>query len=45
VNLNQVAEIRRDVRSFELVMKDDSRTVIELCERQSRALRALVPGL
>jgi two-component system LytT family response regulator len=46
VNLDHVAEIRPDVRSsFELVMKDDSRTVIEVSERQGRALRALVPGL
>jgi two-component system LytT family response regulator len=46
VNLDQVAEIRPDVRSsFELVMKDDAHTVIEISERQGRALRALVPGL
>ena len=46
VNLDQIAEIRPDLRScYELVMKDRERTVIEVSERQGRALRTLIPGL
>jgi DNA-binding LytR/AlgR family response regulator len=46
VNLDQVAEIRPDVRSsFQLVMKDRERTLIEVSERQGRVLRSRIPGL
>ena len=46
VNLNKVAEIRPDVRSsFQLLMKDRDRSVIDVSERQARQLRTLIPGL
>jgi two-component system, LytTR family, response regulator len=46
VNLNHVAEIHPDVRStYQLVMNDRARTVVEVSERQGRALRSRVPGL
>jgi two-component system, LytTR family, response regulator len=45
-NLDQIAEIRPDVRStYQLVMKDRERTVIDVSERQGRVLRTLIPGL
>jgi two-component system LytT family response regulator len=45
-NLDQIAEIRPDVRStYQLVMKDRDRTVIDVSERQGRVLRTLIPGL
>jgi DNA-binding LytR/AlgR family response regulator len=46
VNLDQVAEIRPDVRStYQLVMKDRRLTVIDVSERQGRVLRSKIPGL
>lgn len=46
VNLNKVAEIRPDVRSsFQLLMQDRDRSVIDVSERQARQLRTLIPGL
>jgi len=45
-NLDQVAEIRPDVRStYQLIMRDRERTVIDVSERQGRVLRTLIPGL
>jgi two-component system, LytTR family, response regulator len=46
VNLAHVKEIRPDFRStFSLLMADASKTVIEVSERQARALRERIPGL
>jgi DNA-binding LytR/AlgR family response regulator len=46
VNLDQIAEVRPDLRStYQLVMKDRAQTVIDVSERQGRALRSLIPGL
>jgi len=46
VNLDQIAEVRPDLRStYQLVMKDRAQTVIDVSERQGRALRELIPGL
>ena len=46
VNLDQVAEIHPDLRStYQLVMNDRARTVIEVSERQGRVLRSQIPGL
>jgi DNA-binding LytR/AlgR family response regulator len=46
VNLAHVKEIRPDFRStFSLLMADAAKTVIEVSERQARALRERIPGL
>jgi DNA-binding LytR/AlgR family response regulator len=46
VNLNHIAEIHPDLRStYQLVMSDRARTVVEVSERQGRMLRSRVPGL
>lgn len=46
VNLDQIAEVRPDLRStYQLVMNDRARTVIDVSERRGRALRSLIPGL
>jgi DNA-binding LytR/AlgR family response regulator len=46
VNLDQIAEVRPDLRStYQLIMKDRAQTVIDVSERQGRALRCLIPGL
>lgn len=46
VNLNHVAEIHPELRStYQLVMSDRARTVVEVSERQGRVLRSRVPGL
>ncbi|MHB8816681.1 MAG: LytTR family DNA-binding domain-containing protein [Steroidobacteraceae bacterium] len=46
VNLDQISEVRPDLRStYQLVMNDRTRTVIDVSERQGRVLRSLVPGL
>ena len=46
INLDQVREIRPDARSsFQLVMNDGSRTVVDVSERQGKVLRSLIPGI
>lgn len=46
INLDQVREIRPDVRSsFQLIMKDAHSTAIDVSERQGRLLRTLIRGL
>ncbi|MGF6851497.1 two-component system LytT family response regulator [Paraburkholderia sp. UCT70] len=46
VNLHKVLEIRPTARSsFQFVMNDRNRTVIDVSERQGRALRSRIPGL
>jgi DNA-binding LytR/AlgR family response regulator len=46
VNLNMVSEIRPHARGhLQLMMKDRDQTKIDVSERQSRALRARIPGL
>lgn len=46
VNLDQIAEVRPDLRStYQLVMKDRARTLIDVSERRGRVLRSLIPGL
>lgn len=46
INLDQVREIRPDVRSsFQLIMKDQQSTLIDVSERQGRVLRTLIRGL
>ncbi|MGH8286670.1 MAG: LytTR family transcriptional regulator DNA-binding domain-containing protein [Steroidobacteraceae bacterium] len=46
INLDQVREIRPDVRSsFQLIMKDQQSTPIDVSERQGRVLRTLIRGL
>src|SRR5262245_3845368 len=46
INLDQVKEIRPDARSsFQLVMNDGARTVVDVSERQGKVLRTLIPGI
>jgi len=46
VNLERVGEVVADARStFQLIMKDERKTVIDVSERQARALRGVIRGL
>jgi two-component system, LytTR family, response regulator len=46
INLDQVREIRPDARSsFQLVMNDGARTLVDVSERQGKVLRTLIPGI